>query len=639
MGDSRSNQCERGTISVKTKSVCIVFLVLFLLGCSQETETGTDKIAKGPVGVELSRPFTFVESCNTQDPLLQEILTEDMKGKETPLELLHYYAQVLNKDESHGKIGEKLDALFLCGRPPEDMSGFYHGITISMKTGFDIHTVLEDARRKLGIGEGPDILQSIYGRVLSKTSPWAGKNFTEIGPEKLREFTGGLEDKETAYLGINSFRMDNKNAVNNLANYVLRSVIDMKALPKPETRQRSWLHATGGLFIAQKALSVDPEHPEKEVMALNYRWESLSNRLPNRLLIDEIVQISEGLYLGKLYYATAMYYLFDKYSPQVEKEAYKYRNFGYFLLMDDTWLQEKNKLFPELTYAMADDLHDKFTTFTFTECPEGKAIQEKLGDRGTILHYLQDIYDGIQKGDSFKDNYFSELHKIFMCGERPDGINGFLHGGVVSFKNAALLKKFDRSVLNDVYPAVRPFSPWSGKTVTKTSMEEIRRYIGSDAQYYEGVEPVILGTNTYRKDLDLSLPVTAFIEHLDKIGMVVEYPDEEEKRQEIHVKSFYFIATFGKSVNPENKGKEALQFNYRWPEFHTMPPDHLCIDELVRIADGLYLGQLLYSTRPEIPYDSKADPAIYKYENFGYFMLMDDDWYAIKEFILFDTEK
>jgi hypothetical protein len=127
--------------------------------------------------------------------------------------------------------------------------------------------------------------------------------------------------------------------------------------------------------------------------------------------------------------------------------------------MDNTWLHEKNKLFPDLTYTIADDLHEKFTTFTFIECPEGKAIQEAPGDQPTILHYLQDIYEGIQKGDSFKDKYFDELHKIFMCGERPDGINGFLHGGVVSFKNAGFLTKFDRSVLNDLYPAVRPFSP------------------------------------------------------------------------------------------------------------------------------------------------------------------------------------
>lgn len=621
---------------MKMKLTCIILSMLFLPACDRE-------IYKTPVEspvVELSRAFTFVESCNREDPLLQEILREDMKGKKSPLELIHYYAEILNKGKSHGKIGEKLDTLFLCGRPPGDMDGYYHGVTISLKTGLDICTVLDDARRKLGIKEEPDILQALYGRVFSKTSPWAGKSFKKIDQKRLGELAGSLkESKETAYLGINSFRQENKNIVNDLSNYLLAAVIDMESLPKPESRQRSWIHARGGLFIAQKALSVDPEHPEKEVTALNYRWASLSNRFPNRLLIDEIVEISEGLYLGKLYYATAQEYLFEKYSPEVQEKDYKYKNFGYFVLMDDTWLHEKNKLFPDLTYTMADGLDEKFTRFTFIECPESEAIQEALGDRTTILHYLQDIYDGIQKGPSFQDKYFDELHKIFMCGEQPDGINGFFHGGVVSFKNAGFLNKFDRSVLNDIYPAARPFSPWSGKTFTRTTVDDIKRYIGDNARYYEGVEPVILGTNTYRNDIDLSLPVTAFIEHLDKIGMIVEYPDEEERRKEIHVKSFYFIAANGKSFNPENKGKELLQFNYRWPEFHTMPPDHLCFDEVVRIAHGLYLGQLVYSTRPEIPYDPKRDPAVYKYENFGYFMLMDDDWHAVREFIIFDTDK
>lgn len=120
--------------------------------------------------------------------------------------------------------------------------------------------------------------------------------------------------------------------------------------------------------------------------------------------------------------------------------------------------------------------------------------------------------------------------------------------------------------------------------------------------------------------------------------MVVEYPDKKEKDEGIYVKSFHFIAANSKSVSPECKGKDCLQFNYRWPKFHTIPPDSLCIDELVRIADGLYLGQLLYSTEPHIKYSPEEAPAVYRYENFGYFLLMDDEWHAIKEFILFDTE-
>ncbi|NOZ69317.1 MAG: hypothetical protein GXP46_08775 [Deferribacteres bacterium] len=622
---------------MRIKVICVVLSVFFLYSCIKKEGRGGGDIPAGP-GV--SRDFTLADTCDREDPLFMEIMQKDMKGRNNPLELMRYYTDILNKGTSHGEIAGKLDRLFLCGRTPGEVDGFYHGITISLKTGTDVYTFLEKTRQRLGIGREVDMLQVLYGRLLSDTSPWAGKDFRKIGPEKVKKFTGGaVPGGDTVYLGINSFRKEKNGVVNNLSNYVLSAVIDMEAVPGADKRQRSWIHARGGLFLARKAMSVDTAHPGKEVLALNYRWKNLGNVFPNRLLIDEIVEISKGLYLGKLYYATSLKYLFKDYDPDVPVKDYKYRNFGYFLLMDDTWLGEKNRLFPEIAYSLSQDLSGKFRTFTFRDSPECRAIAEDMGDRETILHYLRDIYDGIQKGPGYKERYFARLLEVFKCGESPRGISGFLHGGVVSFNNGGFLKKFDRTVLNDIYPAVRPFSPWTGKTFTPSSVDGIRKYIGDSARYYEGMNPVIIGANTYRKDLGLSLPVTAFIELLDRTGMIVEYPDEKEKSDDIYVKSFYFIAANSRSINPENGGREVLQFNYRWPELHTMPPDNLCIDELVRIADGLYLGQLLYSTKPGIPYDPAKDPAVYKYENFGYFMLMDDDWYAVREFIGFDTDR
>ncbi len=590
--------------------------------------------------VTLSRPFTLIESCDMKNPILRETMEEDIKGMDTPLKLMKHYANILNNSTSYGKIDEKLDRLFLCGMTPQSLSGYYHGITMGLKTGINSHGILCEISSRLNIGDKVDPLQVFYGRLLSKTSPWAGKNFKELDKKKLAEMTDGFEKGEvTTYLGINSFRKDNKDFVNNLSGYALSAVIDIDEVPGPDRMQRSWIYAKGGLFIAKRQRSVDPDHPEKEVIALNYRWKSLGNMFPNRLLIDEIVQISEGLYLGKLFYATALKYIAADYDPSVSVQDYKYRNFGYFLLMDDTWLHEKNILFPELAYKMADNLPKKFGDFHFISSPECKAKRLDADKGRTILHFLQNLSKGVKEGTESEERYFNEMHKLFMCGQRPDGIQGFLHGGVVAFKRGGFLKKIDKNILNELWPAVRPFSPWTGKTFTSASLQGIRKYIGNDADYYKGKEPVIIGTNTYRKELGLSLPITTFIENLDKIGMVVEYPDEKEKDEGIYVKSFYFIACNSKSVNPECKGKEVLQFNYRWPKFHTMPPDNLCIDELVCIAEGLYLGQLLYSTEPKIEYSPENDPSIYKYENFGYFMLMDDEWYAIKEFITFDTEK
>jgi len=164
----------------------------------------------------LKRPFTLSSDCVMDAPLIRVIMDEDLKGLDTPLGLMKSYADQLNEATSHGSIDEKLDMLFLSGRTPEPLDGYYHGVTISLKTG-------TDARDKLsGIcslfdGDVIDPLQIIYGRLLSKTSPWAGKNFTKLNPQKLSEMTQGFETGDVATcIGINSFRRANKDFLNNL---------------------------------------------------------------------------------------------------------------------------------------------------------------------------------------------------------------------------------------------------------------------------------------------------------------------------------------------------------------------------------------------------------------------------------------
>jgi hypothetical protein len=600
--------------------------------------SGEDKVKKRhKSGVNLTRPFSFSQECNNQDPLFTVIMEKDLKGLDSPLELMKHYADILNKQSYHGDISRKLDLLFSCGKVPMNLDGYYHGITISLKTGTDTFKVLDEIRKTLNFGDEFDPLQVFYGRLLSSKSPWAGKSFKKLSPQKLKRFTDGFDfGQKTAYLGINAFRKAKKDVLNNIANSVLSLIIEMESLPDCSQRQRSRLYARGGLFVAYRQKSVNPDDPEKEVLALNYRWKHLGNRFPNRLLIDEIVEIAEGLFLGKLYYATALNYVTREYDPDVADSDYKYRNFGYFLLMNDSWLHEKNVLFPEMAYQMTDNLPEKFGTFRLIDTPESRKLQAKVTSGKTVLHYLQELSERIKQSKSTEDECFQEIHRLFMMGQRPDGIQGFFHGAVVCFKRAGFLKIFEKNLLNAMWPAVRPFSPWTGKTFTDSTVEDIREYIADNADHYKNKDPIILGTNTYRKELDLSLPASAFVRHLNKIGMVVEKPDENEKQKGIYIKSFFFIAANSESVNPECSGKEVLQFNYRWPEFHTMPPDHLCIDELVRIADGLYMGQLLYATKHKIPFDPNQNPVVYGYENFGFFLLMDDDWYAIKEFILFD---
>ena len=145
-GDRGPEGCQEVS-AVNSKKACIVLTMLLFAACSQ----GKKMVSGEKGGVGLLRPFTFVESCDKEDPILKQILTEDMKGKKSPLELIHYYAQILNRTASHGGIEKKLDKLFLCGKPPELMDGYFHGITLSLKSGWDIYGLLEDARKRLGI--------------------------------------------------------------------------------------------------------------------------------------------------------------------------------------------------------------------------------------------------------------------------------------------------------------------------------------------------------------------------------------------------------------------------------------------------------------------------------------------------------
>jgi hypothetical protein len=89
--------------------------------------------------------------------------------------------------------------------------------------------------------------------------------------------------------------------------------------------------------------------------------------------------------------------------------------------------------------------------------------------------------------------------------------------------------------------------------------------------------------------------------------------------------------------NGEHKHKRVFQFHYRYPMIGGPAPIGTCLDELVQIAEGLFLGQLIYSTVPFVPYHSSVDPAQYKYQLFGYFLLLDNDWEYHRQAIKLDT--
>ena len=105
---------------------------------------------------------------------------------------------------------------------------------------------------------------------------------------------------------------------------------------------------------------------------------------------------------------------------------------------------------------------------------------------------------------------------------------------------------------------------------------------------------------------------------------------------------YIFLGTSDReSILPMNssaaKKKNVFQLHYRYPMVGGPAPIGTCLDEIVEIAEGLYLGQLIYSTLPFIPFNSSVDSSEYKYQLFGYFLLLDNDWEYHRQAIKLDT--
>ena len=51
-----------------------------------------------------------------------------------------------------------------------------------------------------------------------------------------------------------------------------------------------------------------------------------------------------------------------------------------------------------------------------------------------------------------EDAYFAALSRLFSHGQLPEGINGFLHGGVVAVKSNGFFKKLELIGMDVQYP-------------------------------------------------------------------------------------------------------------------------------------------------------------------------------------------
>jgi hypothetical protein len=373
-------------------------------------------------------------------------------------------------------------------------------------------------------------------------------------------------------------------------------------------------------------------------------------------LVDEMVEIADKLYFGQVLFATA--HLFERYDPQANPERYHYQHFGYFLLFEEAWNVEAKRLFPFLQVSdaavttevggatpistAATSLQNKFTTLVLADPTDGDVdpvlldeVRSDIIASGDIMRMLRSYSDTLFRENRTESSTFDKLHTLFNAGIGPQTMNGFYRGALVSWQSQDILAAFGRNTINAVWPASRRFSPWTGKNFKAIDAAELARW--TDGGDVMGNDPAFNCSNT----VAFRTAKERFTKGAMKIaGVRMEDATAEEKRLfGFDAHTFFFIGRPNRvSMLPENKGKKIYQFNYRWKPLKNIPPDCFCIDEIAQIADGLYLGLLIYATDWLKPWNPTTDILEYKYRLFGYFLLMDEDWHALRLRIGFDLE-
>ena len=445
---------------------------------------------------------------------LDTILKHDYHGRF--FTMLGQYQRLLadnNRRHLWAETNNKLTTLFKCGRS-EVINGPMIGIPISIRDSDYFREAAKLAGNKRSIIADIEWMASVWNASFADTGLWMGKTFEPVSRETVAEKTANnaqmleIYDEQNTRLGRNYFRQppdaDQLQAIALPALTALWKLqdrpkspdtegFDSKLLSKNMEKEKAIPYSkTGGYFLCNPGESVLPELRGKAVYQLNYRWPALGPAYPMTRLVDELVRIDDGIYLGQLIYATRHYSLgsFTKPDGQVHslgesyphislldkierilpidladrKNYYGYQNNGFFLMVDPAYASDfyADNAFPQLrprdgetgfqelgydkgetennyTLPNADidnwksdaALQEKFTTFMLEDSPKGdNNVTEMLAGGESILQMLQRISGDISAQSNAEDKlkHFDKLNRLFRCGVAPTIENGLFQG-------------------------------------------------------------------------------------------------------------------------------------------------------------------------------------------------------------------
>lgn len=378
-------------------------------------------------------------------------------------------------------LHDKLQTLFMCGRAVP-LDGPMVGIPLCIRD--------SDFFRKLAVGHDRsvaaslEILANTWNATFADSGLWMGKTFEPVSRTAVSQKCDhdpavmAAYDEKITRLGRNFFREPAapnlfqtlglpaitqawklKDRPSNIHTGGFDGILLQQNLDKEKVIP---YNKTGGYYLADMGKSVIPEMQGKTVYALNYRWTNLHPYFPMSCLVDELVQIADGIYLGQLIYATRHFSfgmldlpftshaldLGESYAPHPSNPDYGYQNNGYFLMMDPAYAERIYAAFPQLgphagghgsgvenknlnnqldkkypnSWHDAPALRQKFTTL-FSSSKEVPAL---LHEGESVLQMLQRISGGISAQTNTDDQlrHFESLHQLFRAGVAP----GVKHG-------------------------------------------------------------------------------------------------------------------------------------------------------------------------------------------------------------------
>ena len=389
-------------------------------------------------------------------------------------------------------IHDKLRTLFMCGNAAP-LDGPMVGIPVSIRDSDFFRKNAEQFGQERSLIAGIEVLATAWNATFADTSLWMGKTFEPVSRDtvskKCRDNPKVMADynEKITRIGRNFFREPpDRNLIHALGLPTLTAAWHLKDRPAStdatgfdgallqanlEKEKAIPYSKTGGIFLADMGKSVVPEMRGKQVYSLNYRWPDLQPAYPMTCLIDEIVQIDDGIYLGQLVFATKHFEigavdlpfkpvaLGEPYAPDTDGPDYGYQNNGFFLMMDPAYATHIYSAFPQLRprpgeigykeqgYAQPaaavafdnanrwqDDsaLQKKFTTLTTASSPRSDDgdIHELLHENESVLQMLKRISLDISEQANPEDRlgYFEPLHRLFRAGIAPTVKNGLFQG-------------------------------------------------------------------------------------------------------------------------------------------------------------------------------------------------------------------